>query len=194
MQKEINISPIRMIRIAKDLTMEEMAQFFLVTRAYISAIEKNKREFRLRTLKFGLNNLNISLNDYFILEEFSQELLNSELCNRDKYKFMLIKTLCILEPDEKNSSEEILEKYGYGCMSKTKNRISFSKGYTIDGFEGFTSSTRSSGASNNLIWTGSYTSEAARSEVRASSTYILSEVVKFDAPARSSVGAKVSNF
>ena len=52
-----------MIRIAKDLNMEQMAEYFLVTKAYISALEKGKREMNFRTLKYGLDNLGITLDD-----------------------------------------------------------------------------------------------------------------------------------
>ena len=35
MEKNTSIMPLRMIRIAKDLNMEQMAEYFLVTKAYI---------------------------------------------------------------------------------------------------------------------------------------------------------------
>lgn len=116
MQNQINLMPIRIIRIAKDLSMEEMANYFMVTKAYISAIEKNKRKIRIQTLKFGLDNMNISLDDYYELQDFSQELLNIELSERDKYKFMLIKTLGVVSPEQKTQSEELLEKFYYKQM------------------------------------------------------------------------------
>ncbi|MBE6160474.1 MAG: helix-turn-helix transcriptional regulator [Lactobacillales bacterium] len=106
-----NIVPLRIIRIAKDLSMEEMANNFMVTKAYISAVEKGDRKMKIQTLKFGLDNMNINLDDYFQLEKFSEELLDSELSNSDKFKFMLIKTLGIVSIKLKVKSEEILEKY-----------------------------------------------------------------------------------
>ena len=39
MKKQVNITPIRMIRIIKDLSMDEMAQLFMVSKAYIRVIE-----------------------------------------------------------------------------------------------------------------------------------------------------------
>lgn len=111
--EQINIKPLRMIRIAKDLTMEEMGEYFLVTKAYISALEKGNRSINFRTLRFGLNNLNISLEDYNTLEEFSETLLNDELSNRDRYKFMLIKTLGVVDTELKEETEELLDKYYY---------------------------------------------------------------------------------
>jgi len=118
MKKQVNITPIRMIRIIKDLSMDDMAQLFMVSKAYISAIENNQRKFRTQTLKFGLDNLNISLDDYYILDEFSEKLLNTELSDRDKYKFMLIKTLGIVEPDTKIQTEVLLENNCYKKIRK----------------------------------------------------------------------------
>lgn len=118
MKKEINITPIRMIRIIKDISMEEMADLFMVSKAYISAIENNQRKFRIQTLKYGLDKLNISLENYYILEEFSQELLITELPDRDKYKFMLIKTLGVVEPDTMIQTEELLQNNCYKKIRK----------------------------------------------------------------------------
>ncbi len=41
MNKQINITPMRIIRIAKDLIITDMANYFMVTPAYIGALEKN---------------------------------------------------------------------------------------------------------------------------------------------------------
>lgn len=119
MENKCNIMPLRMIRIAKDLTLDEMANYFMVTKAYMSAIENNKREMHIRTLKFGLIEMNINLDDYLQLQEFSVDLLNSDLPDRDKYKFMLIKTLGVVSPELKIETEELLDNYYY---KKAKGR------------------------------------------------------------------------
>lgn len=121
--EQINIKPLRMIRIAKDLTMEEMGEYFLVTKAYISALEKGNRSINFRTLRFGLDNLNISLEDYNTLEEFSETLLNDELSNKDRYKFMLIKTLGVVDTELKEETEELLDKYYYSKKRGTAKKI-----------------------------------------------------------------------
>lgn len=113
MENQVNIKPLRMIRIAKDLSLDEMASFFMVTKAYISAIEKNQRKMKPQTLKLGLESMNISMDEYFQLEEFSQELLKSELSDRNKYMAMLIKTLGVVSHELKPQSEELLEKFYY---------------------------------------------------------------------------------
>lgn len=110
---ENNLNPIRMIRIAKDLKTEDMAFCFSVTSAYISAIEKGERKFKEQTLKFGLDNLGITLEDYYDLESFKEELLNTELSKEEKHKFMLVKTLGIVNSKLKEASDETLKTYYY---------------------------------------------------------------------------------
>ena len=113
MKNEINLNPLRMIRISKDLTREEMAEYFLVTPAYIGAIENNKRAMTTRTLRSGLNYLNITLDEYESLRNFGNALLQTELSKDKKYAYMLIKTLGIVEKSLKEEAEQSLEKYYY---------------------------------------------------------------------------------
>ena len=113
MKNKINLNPLRMIRISKDLTREEMAEYFLVTPAYIGAIESNKKEMTTRTLKSGLHYLNITLDEYESLRDFGDELLQTELSDDKKYTYMLIKTLGIVEKSLKEETEQYLEKYYY---------------------------------------------------------------------------------
>lgn len=121
MDKQINITPMRMIRIAKDLTMTDMANYFMVTPAYIGALEKNQRKIKIQSLKFGLDNLGISLDDYFLLENFSKNLLNDNISDEYKYRYMLIKTLGVVNPELKVQTEELLEKY-YTPSETNKSR------------------------------------------------------------------------
>lgn len=113
MENETNLTPLRMIRIAKDLTREEMAEHFLVSSAYIGAIENNQRQMSRGTLKYGLMSLDITLEEYKSLEEFKEELLSKDLNECDKYKFMLIKTLGIVDKEEQEKTEDLLEKCYY---------------------------------------------------------------------------------
>lgn len=121
MDKQINITPMRMIRIAKDLTMTDMANYFMVTPAYIGVLEKNQRKIKIQSLKFGLDNLGISLDDYFLLENFSKNLLNDNISDECKYRYMLIKTLGVVNPELKVQTEELLEKY-YTPSETNKSR------------------------------------------------------------------------
>ena len=97
-----------MIRIAKDFSTEEMANFFEITSAYVGAIESGKRIMHFRTLKYGLNNLNITFDDYVELDEFSSILLEKDIEDREKFKYMMMKTIGILTPEIRFEIDEIL--------------------------------------------------------------------------------------
>jgi len=110
-----------MIRIAKDLKMEQMSEFFGVTTAYISAIEKGIREMNTKTLEIGLNNLGISLEEYNTLEKFKEYIEILPLEDQNKFKFMLIKTLGVVYPNLKENTEELINNY-LNNNEKQKNK------------------------------------------------------------------------
>lgn len=112
-----SLVPLRMIRIAKNISVNDMAKYFEVTPTYINAIENGNKTMRSTTLKYGLIGLNISFEDYTELEEFSNFLNNIEMDLYDKYKYMLMKTCCILCPEEREATEEYLNKV---LSTKTK--------------------------------------------------------------------------
>ena len=116
-EKKWNLVPLKMIRIAKNMSTEEMASHFEVTTAYINLIENGDKALRKTTLKYGLIGLNISYEDYSELENFSNYLLEKEIDKHDKYKYMLMKTIGILSPEERIIIEEYLNN---ALDSKTK--------------------------------------------------------------------------
>ena len=118
MEKNTSIMPLRMIRIAKDLNMEQMAEYFLVTKSYISAREKGKREMNFRTLKYGLDNLGITLDDYSDLDGFREYIEKQPLDQQSKFKFMLIKTLGVVSPELKENAEELISRYLDNSINK----------------------------------------------------------------------------
>lgn len=118
MEKNTSIMPLRMIRIAKDLNMEQMAEYFLVTKAYISALEKGEREMNFRTLKYGLDNLGITLDDYSDLDGFREYIEKQPLDQQSKFKFMLIKTLGVVSPELKENAEELISRYLDNSINK----------------------------------------------------------------------------
>ena len=122
MEKNTSIMPLRMIRIAKDLNMEQMAEYFLVTKAYISALEKGKREMNFRTLKYGLDNLGITLDNYSDLDGFREYIEKQPLDQQSKFKFMLIKTLGVVSPELKENAED----YGFEFIGNIEGREAFS--------------------------------------------------------------------
>lgn len=110
MKEKVNLNPIRMIRISKDLTKSELAEYFKVSSTFMGLVENGKRKFKIQVLKFGLDNLGISLEDYHTLEEFSEFLSNQDLSDNTKYRFMLMKTIGVINPDLKAESDAFLDK------------------------------------------------------------------------------------
>lgn len=110
-----NFHPLRFIRIAKDMKRNEFSNCFLCTPAYISSIESGKKEMALRTLKCGLNELGIPLEDYFSLVELRDYLISNETDNEIIYRCMLAKAIGIIRSDLKKDAEqlvmEMLEKH-----------------------------------------------------------------------------------
>lgn len=100
-----NLSALRIIRIAKDLNQEEFAEYFLCTKAYISSVEHGKRQMHLRTLKSGLNEMKISIVDYFNLEELRDYMLKIDMDSLSIYRCMLAKAIGLVNPDLKEQSE-----------------------------------------------------------------------------------------
>lgn len=102
---------IRLVRIVKDLRQKEMAETFSATPPYINSIENGTRVFREQTLFYGLYNLDISIEDYRELEDFCLKISETDLDDKDKYKFALIKAIGTVAPDLKDEAEATLNKY-----------------------------------------------------------------------------------
>lgn len=113
MTSERNIlSPLKFIRIAKDMKMREMAEIFEVTSAYISAIEMGQRKIKKQVLIYGLNDLNINYDDYLELESLSYELsLREDIDDLKKYRIMLIKAIGVVDIDLKEEIDQLLDTY-----------------------------------------------------------------------------------
>lgn len=108
-EKETSLIPLRFIRIAKDLNMEEFSKYFYVTSAYISLVEKNKREMALRTLKLGLKEMGISYIDYVELKELAEELIPQDIDKNLKYSIMLTKAIGVINPSLKEEKEQLID-------------------------------------------------------------------------------------
>lgn len=116
-EKEVSLQPLRFIRIAKDMSQKDFAQYFLITPAYITALENGKRKISERTLRFGIAQLNIEYDDYLELEELSENLKQQKYDDLKKYRIMLIKAIGVIAPDLKEQTEELLQNY---CKEKKK--------------------------------------------------------------------------
>lgn len=106
-----NFHPLRFIRIAKDIKQNEFSKNFLCSPAYISSVENGKRKMTLRILKSGLNELGISLEDYFELEELGNYLITSETEKEIIYRCMLAKSIGIIRPDLKKDAEQLIVEF-----------------------------------------------------------------------------------
>ncbi len=109
MDNKVNINSLRMIRIVMDLSIEQMADHFLVSSSYISALEKGKRKINFRTLKYGLDNLKIKMEDYLELDDFRNYLENGDFDMQSKFRYMLIKTVGVVSPNLRKTTDELLD-------------------------------------------------------------------------------------
>lgn len=109
MQSEVhNLNPLRLIRTAKDLNQEEFAGYFLCTKAYISAVEHGKRQMTFRTLKSGLTEMQISVEDYFELEKLRDYMIEMNIDSLSVYRCMLAKAIGLVNPDLKEQAELVV--------------------------------------------------------------------------------------
>ena len=106
-----NFHPLKFIRIAKDIKQNEFSKYFSCSPAYISSVENGKRKMTLRILKSGLNELGISLEDYFELEELGNYLITSETEKEIIYRCMLAKSIGIIRPDLKKDAEQLIVEF-----------------------------------------------------------------------------------
>ena len=104
--------PLKFIRIAKDMLTKDMAEKFGVASSYISEVETGRRDLNnIHKIRYGLGNLNISLNDYLELLYFCEQVEKMELNYSFAYKIVLMKAIGIVNPDLKEKSEKTILKY-----------------------------------------------------------------------------------
>lgn len=108
-ENKYSIVPLKMIRIVKGLKVSEMAIYFECSQALISSIENETRSMYPKTLIKGLKKLGITFEDYEELVDFRNSLYDIQKNDEDKYKYMLIKTIGILLPNEKDKLNEFLD-------------------------------------------------------------------------------------
>lgn len=104
------INSLRIIRVAKNLNQEDFAKYFLCTKAYISSVEHGNKKMSLTTLRCGLNEINISTSDYFVLEELRDYLINMHVDRNYIYRCMLAKALGMVSPELKEQAESLVSE------------------------------------------------------------------------------------
>ena len=117
-----NIAPLRVIRVVGEMTAKEMAGYFECTPAYINAVENGDRVMRKQTLKYGLDKLNITMQQYETLSKFSDSLLNREYPDKTKLKLMILETYAVIDstPEEQEQIEALIETIMKNFENKVK--------------------------------------------------------------------------
>ena len=100
-ENRFSLVPLKMIRIIKGIKISEMAKYFDCSQSYIIDIENGTRIMYKNALFNGLEKLGISYEEYKELIEFQIILSESNISDEDKYKYMLIKTISIFLPNDK---------------------------------------------------------------------------------------------
>ena len=105
------LNVLKAIRITLDLSIKEFSDKLNTHQSYISEIESGKRpitsKFRMKLKEV----YKIKLYEIMELQEFIDDLESSELTHLEKYRFILIKTLGIVNKDLKEESQELLDNY-----------------------------------------------------------------------------------
>ena len=109
--EKANLNSLKAIRIVKNISTLEFAKYFEISKSHIYALESGERNLKFKTLKNGLDNLNISLEDYYELEEYSLLLSNSNFSEKKKYALFLIKAIGVTKKEMKEETEKTLSKY-----------------------------------------------------------------------------------
>ena len=109
---ETRTHPLKLIRTVKDLKVADISKIFMVTPAYINAIENGTKVMADRSLYFGLKEMNITVEDYKDLSEYREKILASNLSNDMKINLLFIKALSISASDEeiREEAKEMLKK------------------------------------------------------------------------------------
>lgn len=122
-----SLVPLKFIRIAKDMSSKDFAEYFLVSPAYISAIEKGQRQMHPRTIKSGLRDMGIEFEDYLELEQLAKELNLKDIEEGKKYRIMLIKAIGVADTSLKDISEQLLDTYYRNKKIKLGNGLVLTK-------------------------------------------------------------------
>ena len=104
---DLDFMPLRLIRIAMNLSQEDFAKMLNVSRSYICMIEKSERVVSKDTLINWLDILNISYNDYMKLDDYILKVRKKNISDALKYSKSLLKALLTIHPELQKSSNEV---------------------------------------------------------------------------------------
>ena len=116
--------PLRLIRIALGIKVNKMAEAFCCPAIKINNIENGKTKINdIDFLETGFSNIGVPTYKYLFLSEFSKFLSEKEeLTEIEKYQFMLIKALGIVNSELTEQCEQTIA----ACLGETSN-FSFQK-------------------------------------------------------------------
>ena len=95
-QSNSNVNIFRLLRIARDKKVKELADSLLVTPEYINAIEKGERKPSERLLRDYAEVLNVNIE---IIKKFSKE--SSQNSSFEQLLLSLLQTICSMDENKK---------------------------------------------------------------------------------------------
>ena len=96
-----NFNPVRLIRIVKDMSLDEYATYFETTKSYINQVETGKRNINESRLVIGLDKLGIDIEDYKYFESIIDNLLDFDIDVETKYAIALGRAIKVVNPNLK---------------------------------------------------------------------------------------------
>ena len=95
----LDFSPTRLMRIAKNLTIHELAALLNFSPSYIYSIECGDRQISDSFLTTMLATFNIEYTDYVKLEKYINRVLRQDIDEKNKYSKALLRALTTINPE-----------------------------------------------------------------------------------------------
>lgn len=104
--------PLKIIRLLQNWTLEDIAEYFSVTKSFMSAVENGKNSMSFETLKLGLDNIGISIESYNLLVAYANYLDSKQVSIQDKYRILAGEAYKILNHVEEYSGDLKANDFG----------------------------------------------------------------------------------
>ena len=110
MQNASNLSALKVLAVAKGITLQELATCFGCIPSYFNECANGKKRINLERLIKGLANMNIRASEYFELEEMRDYMIENNYDDLLIYQAMLAKALGMVSPDLKEDAAVVVGK------------------------------------------------------------------------------------
>lgn len=111
MQNEThNLSALKIIAVAKGITLKELSKYFECTPAYFNECANGKKKIKLEKLTRSLTNMNIRTSEYFMLEEMRDYMIENGYDHLKIYQAMLAKAIGMVNPELKEEANSLIEE------------------------------------------------------------------------------------